>query len=135
MDELTRHIQGEVSWCMLFAYDIVLTDEMHDGVNHRWEVWKEALKFKGFRLGEMEASLWDTGIRRMLKWMCGHTRRDMIKNEVIPDKMGVAAVVDKIRLARLRWFGHMKRKCEDAPMRRCERLFVAGVRRGRGRPK
>ncbi|XP_070008114.1 secreted RxLR effector protein 78-like [Nicotiana sylvestris] len=28
MDALTHHIQGEVSWCMLFADDIVLIDEM-----------------------------------------------------------------------------------------------------------
>lgn len=61
--------------------------------------------------------------------MCGYTRRDMFKNEVIRDKVGAAAIVDKIRL---RWFGHMKRKCEDVQIRRCERLwlFVAG-----GRPK
>ncbi|XP_070050689.1 uncharacterized protein [Nicotiana tomentosiformis] len=33
MDVLTRHIQEEVSWCMLFADDIVLIDETPDGVN------------------------------------------------------------------------------------------------------
>ncbi|XP_019256414.1 PREDICTED: uncharacterized protein LOC109234818 [Nicotiana attenuata] len=27
MDSLTRHIQGEVSWCLLFTDDIVLIDE------------------------------------------------------------------------------------------------------------
>ena len=27
MDELTRAIQNEISWCMLFADDIVLVDE------------------------------------------------------------------------------------------------------------
>ncbi|XP_070046852.1 secreted RxLR effector protein 78-like [Nicotiana tomentosiformis] len=35
---LTHHIQGEVPWCMLFADDIVLIDEMLAGVNERLEV-------------------------------------------------------------------------------------------------
>ncbi|XP_070019955.1 secreted RxLR effector protein 78-like [Nicotiana sylvestris] len=38
MDVLTRHIQGEVPWCMLFVDDIVLIDETHCGVNARLEV-------------------------------------------------------------------------------------------------
>ncbi|KAG5613703.1 hypothetical protein H5410_013527, partial [Solanum commersonii] len=72
---------------------------------------------------------------RMLRWMCGHTRSDKIRNEVIREKVGVASVVDKLREARLRWFGHVKRWCADAPVRRCEGLVVEGKRRGRGRPK
>ncbi|WMV29422.1 hypothetical protein MTR67_022807 [Solanum verrucosum] len=72
---------------------------------------------------------------RMLRWMCGHTRSDKIRNEVIREKVGVASVVDKLREARLRWFGHVKRWCADAPVRRCEGLIVEGTRRGRGRPK
>ncbi|WMV41945.1 hypothetical protein MTR67_035330 [Solanum verrucosum] len=72
---------------------------------------------------------------RMLRWMCGHTRSDRIRNEVIREKVGVASVVDKLREARLRWFGHVKRRCVDAPVRRCEGLVVEGTRRGRGRPK
>ncbi|XP_059277511.1 uncharacterized protein LOC132031532 [Lycium ferocissimum] len=57
---------------------------------------------------------------RMLRWMYGHTWRDMIRNEVIRDKVGVASVADKIREARLRWFGHVERRCEDALVRRWE---------------
>jgi len=72
---------------------------------------------------------------RMLRWMCGHTRSDKIRNEVIREKVGVASVVDKLREARLRWFGHVKRRSADAPVRRCEGLVVEGTRRGRGRPK
>ncbi|KAG5615078.1 hypothetical protein H5410_014902 [Solanum commersonii] len=50
MDELTRSIQEEVPWCMLFADDIVLIDETRDKVNARLEVWRQALESKGFML-------------------------------------------------------------------------------------
>ena len=45
---------------------------------------------------------------RMFRLMCGHTRKDMIKNEDIRGKVGVAAIEDKMRENRLRWFGHVK---------------------------
>nr|XP_009774518.1 PREDICTED: uncharacterized protein LOC104224532 [Nicotiana sylvestris] len=72
---------------------------------------------------------------RMLRCMWGHTRKDQIMNEVIRDKVGVAHVEDKLRESRLRWFKHVKRRDIDAPVRRCERLTIAGQRRGRGRPR
>ncbi|XP_070055544.1 uncharacterized protein [Nicotiana tomentosiformis] len=53
---------------------------------------------------------------RMLRWMCGHTRKDRIRNEVIRDKVGVAFVEDKLRESRLRSFGHVKRRDIDALM-------------------
>uniref|UniRef100_A0A1U7W568 Uncharacterized protein LOC104225110 n=1 Tax=Nicotiana sylvestris TaxID=4096 RepID=A0A1U7W568_NICSY len=59
---------------------------------------------------------------RMLRWMCGHTRLNRIRNEVIWDKVGVAPVETKMRGAKLRWFGHVKRRNTNAPVRRCERL-------------
>ncbi|KAG5577315.1 hypothetical protein H5410_057449 [Solanum commersonii] len=61
--------------------------------------------------------------------------RDKIRNEVIREKVGVASVVDKLREARLRWFGHVKRRGANAPVRRCEGLVIEGTQRGRGRPK
>ncbi|XP_070039112.1 uncharacterized protein [Nicotiana tomentosiformis] len=72
---------------------------------------------------------------RMLRWMCGHTRLDKIRNEVIQDKVGVAHVEAKMREASLRWFGDIKKRHIDVPVRRCERLALGGERRGRGRPK
>ncbi|XP_055812049.1 uncharacterized protein LOC129881964 [Solanum dulcamara] len=50
MDELTRSIQEEVLWCMLFMDDIVLIDETQDRVNDRLEIWRQTLESKGFSL-------------------------------------------------------------------------------------
>nr|XP_009775799.1 PREDICTED: uncharacterized protein LOC104225652 [Nicotiana sylvestris] len=72
---------------------------------------------------------------RMLKWMCEHTRLDKIRNEDIRERVCVAPVDDKMREAQLRWFVHVRKRSLDAPVRRCERLTLAGTRRGRGRPK
>ncbi|PHT26468.1 hypothetical protein CQW23_33915 [Capsicum baccatum] len=72
---------------------------------------------------------------RMLRWMCGLTRGDRVRNETIREKVGVTPVEYKMREVRLRWFGHVMRRGMDAPVRRCERLALDGFRRGRGRPK
>jgi hypothetical protein len=33
MDEVTRDIQGDIPWCMLFADDVVLVDDNRAGIN------------------------------------------------------------------------------------------------------
>src|SRR5688572_21388903 len=50
---------------------------------------------------------------KIMRWMCGHTRRNKIRNEGIWDKVGVASIEDKMRERRLRWFGHVQRRCTD----------------------
>jgi len=72
---------------------------------------------------------------RMLRWICGHTRLDKIRNEVIRDKIEVASIENKIRETHLRWFGHIRRKSLDAPVRRCDKLDHLDYKRSRGRPK
>uniref|UniRef100_A0A0V0H265 Putative ovule protein n=1 Tax=Solanum chacoense TaxID=4108 RepID=A0A0V0H265_SOLCH len=57
MDVLTRHIQGEVSWCMLFVDDIVLIDKMLSGVNTRPQVWRQILESKDFKSKKFDACL------------------------------------------------------------------------------
>ncbi|KAF3627858.1 PHD finger protein ALFIN-LIKE 1 [Capsicum annuum] len=155
MDVLTRSIQGEVPWCMLFA-DVVLIDEtrlsrskteyleckfsdssQEDGVvgndeidedvskyiRAGWMKWRLAsgvlcdkkmpLKLKGkfYRVAGCSAMLygaqcwlvknshiqrWKMAEMRMLRWMCGLTRGDKVRNEVIREKVGVASVKDKM---------------------------------------
>jgi hypothetical protein len=72
---------------------------------------------------------------RMLRWICGHTRRDRVQNEDIRDRVGVAPIEEKLVQHRLRWFGHVQRRPPEAPVRSGVLDRVGSVRRGRGRPK
>ena len=50
MDQVTRNIQEDGPWCMLFADDVVLVDESHAGRNRKLELWRETQESKGFSL-------------------------------------------------------------------------------------
>ncbi|KAK1607925.1 hypothetical protein QYE76_031598 [Lolium multiflorum] len=50
MDEVAKDIQGDIPWCMLFADDVVLVDEIRAGVNKKLDLWMQTLESKGFRL-------------------------------------------------------------------------------------
>jgi len=54
MDKLTRGIQDEVPWCMLFADDTVLINETREVANNKLERWRAILKAKGFRLSKLK---------------------------------------------------------------------------------
>ena len=54
----------------------------------------------------------------------------MIRNKDIRDKAGVTfMVVDKMTELKLRWFGHVKRRSFDVPVRRCDKFSMVGLRR------
>ncbi|XP_070033091.1 uncharacterized protein [Nicotiana tomentosiformis] len=74
-------------------------------------------------------------LNQNLRWMCGYTKLDRIRNTVIRDKVGVTPIEDKIREARLMWFGHVSRRSTDALVRRSERLILEDLWRCRDRPK
>ena len=235
MDEVTRGIQGDIPWCMLFADDVVLVDDSRTGVNRKLELWRQTLESKGFRLSrtkteymmcsfsttsceEEEVSLdgqvvprkdtfrylgsmlqedggidedvnhrikagwmkwrqasgilcdkrvpqklkgkfyrtavrpamlygaecWPTKRRhvqqlgvaemRMLRWMCGHTRKDRVRNDDIRDRVGVAPIEEKLVQHRLRWFGHIQRRPPEGPVHSGWPKRVENVKRGRSRP-
>ena len=235
MDEVTRDIQGDIPWCMLFADDVVLVDDSRTGVNRKLELWRRTLESKGFRLSrtkteymrcsfsatrheEGEVSLggqvvperdtfrylgsmlqkdgdidedvghrikagwmkwrqasgvlcdkrvpqklkgrfyrtairpamlygaecWPTKRRhiqqlgvaemRMLRWICGHTRRDRVRNDDIRERVGVAPIEEKLVQHRLRWFGHIQRRPPEAPVHSGRIKRAENVKRGRGRP-
>jgi hypothetical protein len=52
----------------------------------------------------------------MLRWICGHIRRDRVWNDDLRERLGVAPV-EKLVQHRLRLIGHMQRKPTEAPIR------------------
>ncbi|GJT66041.1 ataxia telangiectasia mutated family protein [Tanacetum coccineum] len=213
LDELSRGIQEDIPWCMIFADDIVLVSKsaeeylrcdfsnseiahneevevcigdkilqpnesfrylgsmLHKSgridkdVAHRikaaWLKWRAEkgvicdrnvpLKLKGkfYRAAIRPAMLYgsecwpitkalanrmEVAELRMLRWTCGKTMLDMIPNGVYRAELEVETIINKMREGRLRWFGHVRRRPQSAPVRRVEALVVDGMRR-RGRPK
>nr|GEV53796.1 DEP domain-containing protein [Tanacetum cinerariifolium] len=205
LDELSRRIQGNIPWSMVFVDDIMLVAKSANALNMRLESWRKALEDKGLRVSrdkteylrcdfdisgridedvthrirtgwirwrassgvlcdkrvplKLKGKFYRVAIRpvmlygsecwpitkaqanrvevaelRMLRWTCSKTMLDMIPNRVFRAELEVEPIIHKMREGRLRWFGHVKRRPQTAPVRRVETFFVNGLRR-RGRPK
>ncbi|GJX90083.1 retrovirus-related pol polyprotein LINE-1 [Tanacetum coccineum] len=159
LDELSRGIQENIPWCMIFADDIVLTVESAEGYevihqevdirigdrilqpNESLDIWARVTIRLAMLYGsecwpitKAQANRVEVVELRMLRWTCGKTMVDMTSNGVFRAKLDVDSIIDKMREGRLRWFGHVKRILQTAPVMRVEALLVDGSRR-RGRPK
>ena len=72
------------------------------------------------------AECWPTKIRhvqqlsvaemRKLRWICGHTRIDRVRNDDMRDRLEVAPIEEKLVQHWLRWFGHVQRRPPEAPV-------------------
>ena len=71
---------------------------------------------------------------KMLRWMCGVTKMDKIRNERIRGTVKVEKISKKIQERRLQWYGHVRRREDGYVGRRVMEMEVPGRRR-RGRPK
>jgi hypothetical protein len=72
---------------------------------------------------------------RMLRWICGYTRKDRIRNDDIRDKVGVAPIQEKLVQHHLRWFGHIQRRPPETSVRSGILSHLENTRRGRGRSR
>nr|GEV60521.1 hypothetical protein [Tanacetum cinerariifolium] len=149
LDELSRGIQENIPWCMIFADDIVLIAESAEGLNNRLERWRKALEVNGLRVSREKTEYLRCYFGR---FEVAHQEVDIrIEDRILQPKESFRylgsmihrsgridedsdSIIDKMREGRLRWFGHVKRRPQTAPVRRVEALLVEGSRR-RGRPK
>ena len=52
--------------------------------------------------------------------MCGHKRKDKIRNDHIRERIGVVPITEKLVENRLRWFDHIQRRPINASVRRVD---------------
>ena len=71
---------------------------------------------------------------KMVKWALGETTKDKIRNESVRETAKIAKLGDKLRNARLRWYGHLKSREEGYVGKRMMEMAVPGGRK-RGRPR
>ena len=71
---------------------------------------------------------------RMLRWICGVTKLDKIRNESIRGTTKVGENTKKVQEIMLKWYGHVMRRKEHYVGRSAMVMKVQGIRR-RGRPK
>jgi len=66
---------------------------------------------------------------KICRWGCGVIRIDRVRNEDIRERMGVTNTGARCKKARLRWFGHVKRREESFVGRRMLSVVPPGRRR------
>ena len=71
---------------------------------------------------------------KMLRWTSGLTLLDHTRNEDVLARYGVAPITEKMREARLRWYGHTLRASPTSLAQTGLNVDVAGSR-PKGRPK
>ena len=81
---------------------------------------------------ETKPLLFDVGLKferaemQMIRWMCGISLKDRRTNKELRSLVGVEPLTTFMRGARLRWYGHMMKKCME---------YRVEGRRPVGRPK
>ena len=63
---------------------------------------------------------------RMLRWMCGVTKLDKIKNERIRGTVKVEKISKKVQERRLHWYGHVMRRNGEYIGKRVMEMEVPG---------
>ncbi|XP_026435115.1 uncharacterized protein LOC113332823 [Papaver somniferum] len=82
LDQVTKDILGEISWCMLFADDVARIGESKQEVEGKLELWRQTLESKGFRLSRTKTEY--------LKCAFDETGRDdrelLLDGQIVPRK-------------------------------------------------
>ncbi|GJS58167.1 hypothetical protein Tco_0652951 [Tanacetum coccineum] len=112
LEKLSRGIQEDIPWCLMFADDIVLVSE--SGNFYRVAIRPDMLYgSECWPITKALANRMEVEKLRMLRRTCGKIIRDMISNGVFRAELGVETIVNKMREGRLRRRGRPKLRWED----------------------
>ena len=59
---------------------------------------------------------------RMLRWICGNTRRERIGNKNICEMVGITLIENQLRENKLKWFGHLQRLSVNAAIDKSDKI-------------
>ncbi|KAK3559103.1 hypothetical protein QTP86_004117 [Hemibagrus guttatus] len=157
MDQLSEEVRQESPWTMMFADDIVICSESREQVEENLERWRFALERRGMKVSRIQSngecgkevkkrvqaetvslrkrqeSELEVAELKMLRFSLGVTRLDRIRNEYIRGTAHVGRLGDKVREARLRWFGHVQRRDMHNIIQRFRESGAISVHKGQGR--
>ena len=88
---------------------------------------RETVALTERQMGKMEVAE-----LKMVRWALGVTRKDKIRNEYVRGTAKIAKLGDKLRNARLRCYGHVKRREEDYVGKRMMEMAVPSRRKREG---
>nr|GEZ08626.1 hypothetical protein [Tanacetum cinerariifolium] len=108
-----------------------IDEDVANRIKAAWMKWRAATRVLCDRNVPLKV---EVAKLRMLRWTCGKTLLDMIPNGVYRAQLEVESIINKTREVRLRWFGHVRRRPQSAPVRRVEAMVVDELRI-KGRPK
>ena len=55
---------------------------------------------------------------RIVRWICGHTKKNEIRDDHVREQVRVASIIGKKVENRLKWFEHVQIRPIDAPVKR-----------------
>nr|GEX32560.1 ataxia telangiectasia mutated family protein [Tanacetum cinerariifolium] len=107
LDELSRGIQEDIPWCLIFADDIVLVSKSMKALNIRLENWRENLEDNGLRVSRekieyLRCNFGGSGKIENTKVIYGKTLLDMIPNGFYRAQLEVEMITNKMRGLRRR---------------------------------
>ena len=106
----------------------------------RMKIYKSVLRpvllygAETWSLRKKEEGILERTEMRMVRWIAGISLLERRQSEDIRRMCGICNIKEKAREARLRYFGHVKRREEDEPVKKAMRVEVRG-RRSVGRQR
>ena len=137
MEDVRERIQaGWMSWKKVFG---VLCDRKLSA-RVKGKMYKSVVRpamlygMETVAVTERQVAKMEVAELKMVRWALGVTRKDKIRNEYVRGTAKIAKLGDKLRNARLCWYGHVKRREEGYVGKRMMEMAVPG-RRKRERPR